>query len=688
MATKQVNITIIANDKTAKALQSALKNVNNLKDGVQKSVVHQQNSFNALGNTVRNVVGGVIVYQALRFGKQMVNMASAVEEMQSKSAVVFGRFVSNVRAELEKFGNAVGRSTFELEGMASSVQDTFVPLGFARKEASKLSVDLTKLAVDVASFNNATDVEVMHAFRSALVGNHETVLRFGVVINEATIKQELMRMGINKTSSEITTQEKVMARLNLIMAGTADAQGDAINTNTSFANSMKALSAEFEEFMVEAINPMLPALSNMVRSLKDTITETKEFLRSIGLLSELNKVIPIVDELKNNSDALAKVESQLAFEIEKLDFVVRAHKNPLILLTKETDKYGLKALSGKKAVEDNIEALKEQIENLKASREVIILESEARDLVTKSIENQTKAQKKLNEQQALPTPKPANVSGMTGSEMNIRGVDIQAISGGINFDDKLNQTTQFLNDEIAIHQEMFENKYKVIQDQDELLAELDRIRADNKLALAYETAQKEKEIRKKAFDDNFNLIKSGKAGEINLEKLSGKDKMDLAKKVGGEALEQLAQHNKKAFMLNKAYKIAEAISNTAMGVTEALKLGPIFGPPLALAIGALGAVQVATIASTKFQGRRLGGRMNQDQPYVVGEAGPELVVPDRASNVVPNGQLGNMGKQVNVNFHITTVDATGFSELLVNSRATIVNVINQALNEKGKEVLV
>ena len=184
MATKQVNITIIANDKTAKALQSALKNVNNLKDGVQKSVVHQQNSFNALGNTVRNVIGGVIAYQALRFGKQMVNMASAVEEMQSKSAVVFGRFVSNVRAELEKFGNAVGRSTFELEGMASSVQDTFVPLGFARKEASKLSVDLTKLAVDVASFNNATDVEVMHAFRSALVGNHETVLRFGVLLME------------------------------------------------------------------------------------------------------------------------------------------------------------------------------------------------------------------------------------------------------------------------------------------------------------------------------------------------------------------------------------------------------------------------------------------------------------------------------------------------------------------------
>ena len=676
MATKQVNITIIANDKTAKALQSALKNVNNLKDGVQKSVVHQQNSFNALGNTVRNVVGGVIAYQALRFGKQMVNMASAVEEMQSKSAVVFGRFVSNVRAELEKFGNAVGRSTFELEGMASSVQDTFVPLGFARKEASKLSVDLTKLAVDVASFNNATDVEVMHAFRSALVGNHETVLRFGVVINEATIKQELMRMGINKTSSEITNQEKVMARLNLIIAGTADAQGDAINTNTSFANSMKALGAEFEEFMVEAIAPMLPALSDMVRSIKESIIETKEFLRSIGLLSELNKVIPIVEQLEKNQDKLSIANAKLAEEtkllnaIQNMTFLEKGKE-----AIKANGEFGLSIYQGEKAVKDRIEALKEEINQINAHKNSIIFDSEIREINTTKIKKQTDAIKDLNEQKAKATDGTA-----LGIDESMGGV-----APTFSQEERLTGLQELASLEMQIQEETFQNKYKKIQEQDELLAELDRIRAEDKIALAYETAQKEMDIRKKLFDDNFNLIKSGKAGEIKLEEMSGKDKTKLAMKVGREALDQLAQSNKKAFQLNKAFKLADAIMSTAQGVTAALGSMNI---PLAIAIGALGAVQVATIMSSKYQGRRLGGRMNQDQPYLVGEAGPELVVPDKPSNVVPNGQLGGMGKQVNVNFNITTVDATGFSELLVNSRATIVNVINQALNEKGKEVLV
>ena len=72
---------------------------------------------------------------------------------------------------------------------------------------------------------------------------------------------------------------------------------------------------------------------------------------------------------------------------------------------------------------------------------------------------------------------------------------------------------------------------------------------------------------------------------------------------------------------------------------------------------------------------------------MVGEAGPELVVPDRPSNVVPNSQLSS-GQGVTVNFNISTVDARGFNELLVNSRGTIVNLINNAVNEKGKVAII
>jgi len=40
---------------------------------------------------------------------------------------------------------------------------------------------------------------------------------------------------------------------------------------------------------------------------------------------------------------------------------------------------------------------------------------------------------------------------------------------------------------------------------------------------------------------------------------------------------------------------------------------------------------------------------------------------------------------VNVNFNIETNDASGFDELLIERRNTIVGIINQALNQRGQQ---
>ena len=658
MATKNVNIDIIAKDKTARAMQSATRGVNNLKENVKKSVSSQTKSFNALGKTVRNVIGGVIVFQAMRFSKQMVDMASSVEEMQSKSSVVFGKFVQNVRGQLEQFGNEVGRSTFELEQMASSIQDTFVPMGFAREEASKLAVQLTKLAVDVASFNNASDTETMMAFQSALVGNHETVRRFGVVITEATLKQELLRMGINKSAKDVTNAEKVQARLNLIIAGTADAHDDASRTAGSFANQSKALGSALDELIVSAITPLLPKLTNIVTGLTNTVKATEEFLRVIGLIpKDLSTVIKQNEEMSRLYDKEAEI-------LERLDKVV--------------DKRAKNTLANElRITRDLIQSIKDmQVADAQAragkERSIIVSQTNA-----KVLEEEAKKQKLLNELKA---------KSFDGTE---KGIDASMGSFEQTFSNeaRVKALQDLVTFEKQIEEEGFANKLTRIQQQDELLAEQQRIHADQTLKIAHETAMKEFKIRKELFDKNLQLIKSGNASEINLEKMTGKEMNALAKETGREALRELSKHNRTAFELNKAFAIKDAIISTAQGVSKALSMGP-FGIPLAIAIGAFGVAQVATIASTKYTGRRLGGRMNQGEPYMVGEAGPEMVIPDRASNVVPNNKLDNMGKQVTVNFNINTVDARGFNELLVNSRGTIVNLINSAMNEKGKMAIV
>ena len=352
------------------------KQLNKSTQAVNKSVKTQQGAFSKLARTLKTV--GVIAAGALavRFGASMVKMASSVEEMQSKSGVVFGRFVSGVREELSAFGDEVGRSSFQLEGMASTVQDTFVPMGFARGEAAKLSVELTKLAVDVASFNNASDEDTMRAFQSAIVGNHETVRRFGIVITEATLQQELYRMGINKTSKNASNAEKVQARLNLITAGTTDAQGDASFTASSFANSSKALSASLEELVVNVMTPLLPKLASMVQGFNDSVKAIDEFFDSVQKGDKIDnvavatkKLADVNDELTISTQRLKKAQDSVGtFDLSFLDALKVGGSSDSFL--------GVEALKAK------VDALAMEASKLQGTQQALLMDTDARKLNT------------------------------------------------------------------------------------------------------------------------------------------------------------------------------------------------------------------------------------------------------------------------------------------------------------------
>ena len=91
----------------------------------------------------------------------MVRTASAAEETQAKFDTVFKELAGSANHWAEDFGDSVGRATQDVQSWMAGLQDTFVPLGIARDEAAELSKSLVTLAVDVASFNNTADADVI-----------------------------------------------------------------------------------------------------------------------------------------------------------------------------------------------------------------------------------------------------------------------------------------------------------------------------------------------------------------------------------------------------------------------------------------------------------------------------------------------------------------------------------------------
>ena len=90
-------------------------------------------------------------------------------------------------------------------------------------------------------------------------------------------------------------------------------------------------------------------------------------------------------------------------------------------------------------------------------------------------------------------------------------------------------------------------------------------------------------------------------------------------------------------------------------------------------------------------GKADGGAVSRNTPYLVGEKGAELFIPNTSGQIITNQNTeAMMGKQqpLNVNFSIQATDASGFDQLLTARKNQIISMVSQAMNQKGKAGLI
>lgn len=234
-------------------------------DSLEKKFLQVSKSMQRIGKSMTTFV----TLPILGIGAAIVKVASDAEETRSKFATVFRDQATAVEQWADTYADSVNRGRVETLGFLATVQDLFVPLGASREAAAEFSKTVVSLSTDLGSFNNMPTSDVLRDIQSTLIGNHETTRKFGVIIDQVTLNQELLNMGVEDGVKAATALEKAQARLNMILAATTDAQGDAIRTAGSFANQMKGLKSSVGD-LAEAFGALLlPELSKIVEQVTE-----------------------------------------------------------------------------------------------------------------------------------------------------------------------------------------------------------------------------------------------------------------------------------------------------------------------------------------------------------------------------------------------------------------------------------
>jgi hypothetical protein len=288
-----------------------------------------------------------LVWLLLQWARLPLQWLSNLQKMQSallpiwkkqlqKIGVIFG----DTAGEIDKFASTAARNLGQSKQQALDAAANFAIFGKAAGLSGAalvdFSVDFVALASDLASFNNTTPEDAINAIGSALRGEAEPLRRYGVLLNDATLKAAALELGIYNGTGALTAQQKVLAAQQVILEQTNLAQGDFARTSDGLANSQRQIAASVEDTKAqlgEALLPVMLKLSEFVEKtlvpnfssfidgltgrdgLKESLTETERSAQKWG--SRVRKVFDIVVELKEVAIATAAILTTM-FVVSKI----------------------------------------------------------------------------------------------------------------------------------------------------------------------------------------------------------------------------------------------------------------------------------------------------------------------------------------------------------------------------------
>lgn len=198
------------------------------------------------------------------FGKTALESASNLQEWQNVVDVAFG----NASGQADMFARMAVNKFGLSEIAAKKLTGTFMAMangiGLSQEAGAKMSIQLSGLAADMASFFNTDYATTMNALEGIFTNQTRALKQFGVVMTEANLEAFRMSRGIQTAYSDMSEAQRVALRYNYVLASTANAQNDFARTSMNWANQMRQLQMNWQSLTTTVGNQLIGILTPVV----------------------------------------------------------------------------------------------------------------------------------------------------------------------------------------------------------------------------------------------------------------------------------------------------------------------------------------------------------------------------------------------------------------------------------------
>lgn len=210
----------------------------------------------------------------VQFGKESINLASDVQEVQNVVDTAFGSMAYKVEAFADTCIETYGMNKLTAKQMGSTFMAMAKGIGQATDVASDKAVELTGRLGDIMSFYNKSAEEVKTIGAAIYSGETEPLKSIGIIMTETNLKTYALAKGYRKLYTQMSAAEKLLVRQEYFLEQTSMAAGDFVKTQDSWANQTRILSERWKEFkticgngLIRIFTPVVKVLNNMLDSL-------------------------------------------------------------------------------------------------------------------------------------------------------------------------------------------------------------------------------------------------------------------------------------------------------------------------------------------------------------------------------------------------------------------------------------
>lgn len=244
-------------------------------DGMGRSSVKSESGFSKMSKTVgkATLVFAAVTAAVIGTTKAITAITKATGEYQTsltKSRVVFGDQLPQMRKWAKAHREAFGVSTQDVINYGGSIQDLLVPMGFQRDQASEMTTGLLGIvpALQAVDEQHRSTGEITRILTAALMGEREALNGLGLDIKQKQLDAHVKLLDSQgKLVGMTEQQQQAYATLDMITRQSADAQTSFAKGTGGVTQSMNKMKSGAAEFRDQGLRLLLETWERFSRAL-------------------------------------------------------------------------------------------------------------------------------------------------------------------------------------------------------------------------------------------------------------------------------------------------------------------------------------------------------------------------------------------------------------------------------------